>query len=258
MTVHFIGAGPGAPDLITVRGLALIRRCPVILYAGSLVPRDILAEASPQAVLTDTTSLTLDDIIGLIARAHAQGVDVARVHSGDVSIYSAMAEQLRRLQALGIPCEICPGVPSFAAAAARLGIELTLPEVSQSVILTRTSVRSTAVPEAEDLAILGQSRALMVLHLSVGNLAEVVGKLTPLYGADCPVAVVFRATWPDELILRGTLATIETQVADAGLVRTALILVGQALAPDGFGESHLYDPTRCRCPDGPPPARRTS
>ncbi|MBE1236105.1 precorrin-4 C(11)-methyltransferase [Phaeovibrio sulfidiphilus] len=255
MTVHFIGAGPGAPDLITVRGLNLIRRAPVLLYAGSLVPEAVIAEAPRDAEITDTTSLTLDEIIDVIRRAHERGLDVARVHSGDVSIYSAMAEQCRRLQALGIPYEICPGVPSFAAAAARLGLELTLPEVSQSVVLTRTAVRSTRMPATEDLETFARSRAVMAIHLSVGNLDAVVAKLVPHYGADCPVAVVFRATWPDELILRGTLETIRTQVQEAGLVRTALILVGQALAPEGFAESHLYDPNRCRCESGPPPAR---
>ncbi|CCG08157.1 precorrin-4 C(11)-methyltransferase [Pararhodospirillum photometricum] len=209
MTVHFIGAGPGAPDLITVRGLRLIQRCPVLLYAGSLIPRAVIDEAPPDARLTDTAPLTLDEIIALIAEAHAQGLDVARLHSGDTSVYSAMAEQIRRLKALGIPYDICPGVPSFAAAAAVLGQELTLPEVSQTLVLTRTSVRSSPMPARESLEILGQSGATLVLHLSISNMASVVASLSPLYGPTCPVAVVFRATWPDELVIRGCLADIE-------------------------------------------------
>ncbi|WP_147165047.1 precorrin-4 C(11)-methyltransferase, partial [Pararhodospirillum oryzae] len=254
MTVHFIGAGPGAPDLLTLRAQRLIRACPVLLYAGSLIPREVIAEAPADARIVDTTSLTLDQIIDLLAEAHAQGHDVARLHSGDPSVYSAMAEQIRRLQARGIPYDICPGVPSFAAAAALLGQELTLPEVAQTVILTRTAQCSTALPPRESLEILGQSGATLVLHLSIGNMTHVVDTLTPLYGAECPVAVVFRATWPDELVLRGTLSDIQAKVEAAGLIRTALILVGPSLALPCFAESHLYAADRERAP-APPPGR---
>lgn len=240
MTVHFIGAGPGAPDLITVRGLGLIRRCPVVLYAGSLVPAEVVAEAPADARVVDTAPLTLDEIIGEMAQAHGCGLDVARVHSGDPSLYGAIAEQMRRLDDLGIPYDITPGVPAFAAAAAALGSELTLPEISQTVILTRTAVRSSAMPAGEDLATLGASGATLCLHLSIANLAHVVRELTPLYGADCPVAVVFRASWPDQQILRGTLADIREQVKAAGLTRTALVLVGRVLGEAAFPDSRLY------------------
>lgn len=242
MTVHFIGAGPGAPDLITVRGLALIRKCPVVLYAGSLVPKEVVAQAPKRARVIDTASFTLDDIIAEIESAHGKGLDVARVHSGDPSIYGAIAEQMRRLDALGIPYDLTPGVPSFAAAAAALGLEFTLPEVCQTVILTRTSVRASPMPKGEDLAKLGKSRATIVLHLSINNLAEVVRELTPIYGADCPVAVVWRVSWPDQKLLRGTLATIRGQVKKARLTRTALIIVGRVLGADGFPDSRLYAP----------------
>jgi precorrin-4/cobalt-precorrin-4 C11-methyltransferase len=240
MTVHFIGAGPGAPDLITVRGLRLIERCPVCLYAGSLVPEAIVAAAPAGARVIDTAPLTLDEIIAEMKAADAAGHDVARVHSGDISLYGAVAEQMRRLDALGISYDLTPGVPAFAAAAALLGTELTLPELSQTVILTRTAVRASPMPSREDLATLGASGATLVLHLSVNNLARVVRELTPLYGADCPVAVVYRASWPDEAVLRGTLATIRDQVKQAGFTRTALILVGRVLAADNFPESRLY------------------
>lgn len=240
MTVHFIGAGPGAPDLITLRGLNLIRRCPVCLYAGSLVPAEVVAEAPGGARVLDTAPMTLDEIVAEIESAHTAGHDVARVHSGDPSLYGAIAEQMRRLDALDIPYDIVPGVPAYAAAAAALKRELTLPQVSQTVILTRTAVRASAMPEGEDLATLAQSRATLAIHLSVNNLAMVVRTLAPVYGADCPVAVAYRASWPDELILRGTLATIREKVKAAGITRTALILVGRVLEEEGFEDSRLY------------------
>jgi precorrin-4/cobalt-precorrin-4 C11-methyltransferase len=240
VTVHFIGAGPGAADLLTLRGLRLIERSPVCLYAGSLVPPEILAAAPAGARLVDTAPLTLDEIIAEIAAAHAAGHDVARLHSGDISLYGAIAEQMRRLQALGIPYDLTPGVPAFAAAAAALGVELTLPELAQTVILTRTAVRASPMPAGEELAALGRSGATLVLHLSINNLAKVVRELAPVYGADCPVAVVWRASWPDQKILRGTLATIRGQVKEAGFTRTALILVGRVLAARDATESRLY------------------
>ena len=240
MTVHFIGAGPGAPDLITVRGQRLIARCPVCLYAGSLVPPEIVASAPADARVIDTAPLTLDEIIAEMASAHRAGLEVARVHSGDISLYGAIAEQMRRLRALDIPYDLTPGVPAFAAAAAALGTELTLPEVTQTVVLTRTAVRASPMPAGEDLATLGASGATLVLHLSINNLAKIVRELVPLYGADCPVAVVWRASWPDEAILRGTLATIRAQVKQAGFTRTALILVGRVLAAPDAVPSRLY------------------
>jgi precorrin-4/cobalt-precorrin-4 C11-methyltransferase len=241
MTVHFIGAGPGAPDLITVRGRDLIRRCPVVLYAGSLVPAAVLAEAGADARVVDTAPLHLDQILAEIEAADAAGHDVARVHSGDPSLYGAIGEQIRRLDGAGIPWTIVPGVPAFAAAAAALGRELTLPAVSQTVVLTRTATRSSAMPPGEDLETLGRSGATLALHLSVTNLAAVVRTLTPLYGADCPAAVVYRASWPDEQVLMGTLGTIRDAVKAAGLTRTALILVGRVLDPGaGFADSRLY------------------
>ena len=241
MTVHFIGAGPGDPDLITVKGRRLIESCPVCLYAGSLVPEAIVACAPAGARVCDTAPMTLDEIIAEIAEAHAAGQDVARVHSGDPSLYGAIAEQIRRLHALGIPYAIVPGVPAFAAAAAALGQELTVPEVSQTVILTRTAMKSSAMPEGEDLETLGRSGATLAIHLSVRNLLEVERRLAPLYGADCPVVIAYRVGWPDQAILRGTLATIRDQVRAAKITRTALILVGRALAPTGFPDSALYD-----------------
>jgi precorrin-4/cobalt-precorrin-4 C11-methyltransferase len=240
MTVHFIGAGPGAPDLITLRGLKLIERCQVCLYAGSLVPAEVVAAAPKGARVIDTAALTLDEIIAEMAAAHAVGHDVARVQSGDISLYGAIAEQMRRLDALGIAYDLTPGVPAFAAAAAALGTELTLPELSQTVILTRTAVRASPMPAREDLATLGASGATLVLHLSINNLARVVRELAPLYGADCPAAVVWRASWPDERVLRGTLSTIRDQVKAAGFTRTALIIVGRVLAAEPAPESRLY------------------
>lgn len=241
MTVHFIGAGPGAPDLITLRGLRLIRRCPVVLYAGSLVPPDVVAEAPEGARVIDTAPMTLDQITAEMASANDAGQDVARVHSGDPSLYGAIAEQMRRLHALGIAYDITPGVPAFAAAAAALGTELTLPGVSQSVVLTRTAVRASAMPEGETLEGFAATGATLAIHLSVNNLAKVVRELTPRYGPDCPVAVVYRVSWPDEAVIQGTLEDIRDKVKAAGFTRTALILVGPALAAEGFADSRLYD-----------------
>ena len=240
--IHFIGAGPGAPDLITVRGLRLIERCPVCLYAGSLVPDAVVAAAPKGARVIDTSALTLDEIVAEMEAAHEKGLDVARVHSGDLSLYGAIAEQMRRLDALDIPYDLTPGVPAFAAAAAALGLELTLPGIVQTVILTRTAVRSSPMPAGEELASLARSRATLAIHLSIANLAKVVRDLTPAYGADCPVAVVHRASWPDQRILRGRLADIRAQVKRAGLTRTAIILVGRALGASSFAESRLYAP----------------
>jgi precorrin-4/cobalt-precorrin-4 C11-methyltransferase len=242
MTVHFIGAGPGAPDLITVRGLALIRRCPVCLYAGSLVPAEVVAEAPAGARVVDTAPMNLDEIVAEMEDADDKGLDVARVHSGDPSIYGAVAEQMRRLDALGIPYDVTPGVPSFTAAAAALGAELTLPDVSQTIILTRTAVRSSAMPEGEDLATLGRTGATLAIHLSIANLAHVVKELTPLYGKDCPVAVAYRVSWPDQAFIKGTLGDIRERVKSAGLTRTALILVGRVLGGAEFSDSRLYAP----------------
>lgn len=239
MTVHFIGAGPGAPDLITLRGRDLIAACHVCLYAGSLVPEALLAHCPPGAEIVNTASLSLDEIIAVISVAHAAGKDVARLHSGDLSVWSAMGEQLRRLRALSIPYDVTPGVPSFAAAAAALAAELTLPGVAQSVVLTRTSGRASAMPEGEDLVNFAKTGATLAIHLSVHVLEKVVADLTPHYGADCPVAVVWRASWPDQRIVRATLATLQTAIG-AEMERTALILVGHALGSDDFDESRLY------------------
>ena len=240
MTVHFIGAGPGAPDLITVRGLHLIERCPVCLYAGSLVPRAIVAAAPPGARIIDTAPLTLDQIVAEIEIAHREGADIARVHSGDPSIYGAIAEQIRRLEALGIPYDVTPGVPAFAAAAAALCRELTLPSVSQSVVLTRTATRSSDMPDAESLDRFAATGATLAIHLSVTNLARVVRELLPFYGSSCPVVVAYRVSWPDEQLIRGTLGDIRDAVKRAGITRTALILVGPALAGEGGTDSRLY------------------
>jgi precorrin-4/cobalt-precorrin-4 C11-methyltransferase len=241
VTVHFIGAGPGAADLITVRGQRLIGQCPVCLYAGSLVPAEIVAGAPAGARVIDTAPLTLDDIIAEMADADAQGLDVARVHSGDPSLYGAIAEQIRRLEALGIAYDVTPGVPAFAAAAAALGKELTVPEVCQTVIVTRTAMKSSAMPEGEDLVTLGRSGATLAIHLSVRNLARIEKDLTPLYGADCPVIVAYRVGWPDEAFIKGTLSDIRAKVRAAKLTRTALIFVGRALEAGGFRDSALYD-----------------
>jgi precorrin-4/cobalt-precorrin-4 C11-methyltransferase len=242
MTVHFIGAGPGAADLITVRGRDLIARCPVCLYAGSIVPRDLIALAPPGARVIDTAAMNLDEIEAEFVRAHAAGEDVARLHSGDLSIYSALAEQLRRLRRHGIPYTLTPGVPAVAAAAAALGTELTVPEVAQSVVLTRMPGRASAMPEREKLAAFAATGATLAIHLAIPVIDKIVAELTPFYGADCPAAVVVRASWPQEIVLRGTLADIAGKVAAAQAERTALVLVGHALAAEEFRDSALYDP----------------
>ncbi len=240
MTIHFIGVGPGAADLITVRGLNLLQRCSMVLYAGSLIPEDVLFAKKSGANCVNTAHLTLDEIITIMAATHADGEDVARLHSGDPSLYGAIAEQMRRLTALSIPYTVTPGVPAFAAAAAALATALTVPGISQTVILTRTAVRTDPMPPGEELASLGRSQATIVIHLSINNLAAVVRDLTPLYGIDCPVAVVYRASWPDQHILYGTLDTIHDQVKAAGFLQTALIIVGQTLGGCNFRESRLY------------------
>jgi len=240
MTVHFIGAGPGAADLITVRGRSLVERCPVCLYAGSIVPPEILSWCPPGARLVDTAPLDLDAIAAEFVRAHERAEDVARLHSGDLSIWSALGEQIRRLDALGIAYTITPGVPAFAAAAAALGRELTVPEVAQSVVLTRTSGRASAMPETECLATFAQTGATLAIHLSIHVIENVVDELLPAYGADCPAAVVWRASWPDERVLKGTLGTIAPKVRAEKLERTALILIGRALDASGFRDNALY------------------
>jgi precorrin-4/cobalt-precorrin-4 C11-methyltransferase len=242
MTVHFIGAGPGAPDLITLRGLRLIERCPVCLYAGSLVPVDILAAAPSDARVVDTAPLTLDEILAHMIEAYDCGLDVARLHSGDPSLWGAIAEQMRRLEGLGIPFDVTPGVPSFAAAAAALGCELTLPEIAQTVILTRTATRSSPMPAGEDLERLGAIGATLAIHLSIANLSRIVRALQPLYGADCPTVVAYRVSWPDQRLIRGTLGDIRDKVKAARITRTALVLVGPALAGAPAPESRLYAP----------------
>ena len=242
MTVHFIGAGPGAPDLMTLRGMALLRAAPVVLYAGSLIPEAVIAEADKSARVVDTAPLILDEIIALMETAHAAGQDVARLHSGDPSLYGAIAEQIRRLDALGIGYDITPGVPAYAAAAAALGCELTLPGIVQSVILTRTSVRASAMPAGEELATLAATGATLAVHLSINNLAKVVRELTPHFGAECPAAIAYRVSWPDEILIRGTLGDIRAKTKPLRLTRTALILVGRALDAAAFDDSKLYDP----------------
>jgi len=241
VTVHFIGAGPGAADLITVRGRELIARCPVCLYAGSLVPAALLDFCPPGARVVDTAPLSLDEIVAECVAATRRGDDVARLHSGDLSIWSALGEQLRRLDAAGIVCSVTPGVPSFAAAAAALGRELTLPEIAQSVVLTRTSGRASAMPPREDLKAFAATGATLAVHLSIHALDGIVAELTPFYGADCPVAIVYRASWPDERIIRATLGTITAEVAEAPIERTAIILVGRVLEAREFRDSALYD-----------------
>jgi precorrin-4/cobalt-precorrin-4 C11-methyltransferase len=242
MTVHFIGAGPGAADLITVRGRDRIAACPVCLYAGSLVAPEILSWCPPGARIVDTAPLSLDAIMAEIEAAHAGGLDVARLHSGDLSIWSALAEQLRRLDGLRIPYTITPGVPAFAAAAAVLGRELTVPALAQSVVLTRTSGRASPMPERERLAAFAATGATLAIHLSIHVITQVMEELIPYYGADCPAAVVFRATWPDETVLRGRLAELSQLVEAKKIERTAIIFVGPALDPREFRESALYAP----------------
>jgi precorrin-4/cobalt-precorrin-4 C11-methyltransferase len=242
MTVHFIGAGPGAADLITVRGRDLIARCPVCLYAGSLIPPALLAHCPPGARIVDTAPLDLDAIEAECVAADQRGQDVARLHSGDLSIYSALAEQMRRLDRRGIAYTVTPGVPAFAAAAAALKRELTVPELAQSVVLTRLPGRASRMPARETLAAYGATGATLAIHLAVQSMARIVAELRPLYGSDCPAAVVHRASWPDQRVLRGTLETIADQVAAAGIDSTAMVLVGPALGADDFSESSLYDP----------------
>jgi precorrin-4/cobalt-precorrin-4 C11-methyltransferase len=241
MTVHFIGAGPGAADLITLRGRDLIARCRVCLYAGSLVPKALLEHCPRGAEIVNTAPLSLDEIIDAMGEATARGEDVARLHSGDLSIWSALGEQLRRLDALGIPYTVTPGVPAFSAAAAALGRELTLPEVAQSVVLTRTSGRASSMPPGESLAAFAATGATLAIHLSIPSLARVVEELTPFYGADCPAAIVYRASWPDERVIRAPLAGLPAALEEALVERTALILVGRALGAEDFRDSALYD-----------------
>ncbi|MGO9007148.1 MAG: precorrin-4 C(11)-methyltransferase [Beijerinckiaceae bacterium] len=242
MTVHFIGAGPGAPDLLTLRGRDLIASCPVCLYAGSLVPKALLAHCPPNARIIDTAPMSLDEIIAECLHADRQGQDVARLHSGDLSIWSALGEQIRRLEAHGITYSVTPGVPAFAAAAAALGCELTLPEVAQSIVLTRTPGRASSMPERETLAAFAQTQATLAIHLSIHALEQVVAELLPSYGETCPVAVVYRASWPDERIISSTLADIVRDIGPQPIERTALILVGKVLGARDFRESALYDP----------------
>ena len=242
MTVYFIGAGPGDPELITVRGLRLIESCKLCLYAGSLVPESIVAAAPADANVIDTAPLTLDDIIAEIETAHEAGLDVARVHSGDPSLYGAIAEQIRRLKALDIDYNVVPGVSAYAAAAAGLGIELTVPEVTQSLILTRTAMKSSAMPAGEELSSLGRTGATLAIHLSIRNLRQIERDLTPFYGADCPVIVAYRVGWPDEAYLHATLSTVRKAVQKEKITRTALIFVGRGLDQNAnFQDSALYD-----------------
>lgn len=242
MTVYFIGAGPGDPDLITVKGKGLIEACHYCLYAGSLVPEAVVAVAPKNGVVMDTASMTLDDIMVIVEEAHQNGHDVARVHSGDPSLYGAIAEQIRRLKAIGVDYKIIPGVPAYAAAAAEMGTELTIPEVAQSIILTRTTMKSSSMPKGEDLDSFGRTGATLAIHLSVRNLREIERVLTPYYGADCPVVVAYRVGWPDQEFVHGTLSDIRSKVMAAKITRTALIFIGPALSEvDGFRDSALYD-----------------
>ncbi len=242
MTVHFIGAGPGAADLITVRGRDLIGRCPVCLHAGSIVSPELLQYCPPGARIVDTAPMSLDEIEAEYLRAAQAGEDVARLHSGDLSVWSAVAEQIRRLEKHGIDYTLTPGVPSFAAAAAALKRELTIPAVAQSLVLTRVSGRASPMPNRETLQGFGATGATLAIHLAIHALDQVVSELTPLYGADCPVAIVVKASWPDERVVRGTLADIAAKVAEQRIERTALIFVGRTLAAEDFRESSLYDP----------------
>jgi precorrin-4/cobalt-precorrin-4 C11-methyltransferase len=242
MTIHFIGAGPGAPDLITVRGRDLIAASPVCLYAGSLVPKALLDYCPPGARILDTAPMSLDEIVAEMVRATEQGQDIARLHSGDLSIWSALGEQLRRLTALEIPYTVTPGVPAFAAAAAVLGRELTVPSIAQSVVLTRMPGRASRMPERERLKTFAASGATLAIHLAIHAMDAIVAELVPDYGSDCPVAVVMRASWPDERVLRGTLETIRALLSAEPMERTALVFVGRALEAADFDESALYSP----------------
>jgi len=241
MTVHFIGAGPGAADLITVRGRDLLARCLVCLYAGSIIPHALLAHCPSGARIVDTAPMSLDEIEAEFVSAQEQGLDVARLQSGDLSVFSALAEQLRRLDQHGIPYTLTPGVPAFAAAAAALGRELTVPEIAQSVVLTRIPGRASRMPEGETLAAFAATGATLAIHLAIHALDSVIAELIPFYGADCPVAVVAHASWPEEKIVRGTLGDIPSKLAAEPIERTALILVGRALAAEDFRDSALYD-----------------
>ncbi len=244
MTVHFIGAGPGDPDLITVKGRRLIEQCPVCLYAGSLVPEAVVAYAPEGARVLDTAPMTLDDTHAEIVKAHSEGKDVARVHSGDPSLYGAIAEQIRRLKTENIPYDITPGVSAYAAAAAAMGQELTIPEIAQSLILTRMSMKSTDMPPGETLENFGRTGATIVIHLAIRNLREIERQLAPHYGPDCPVVVAYRVGWPDQKFIKGTLSTIREAVRVQKITRTALIFVGPAVdTPSDFKDSALYDPT---------------
>lgn len=246
MTVHFVGAGPGAADLLTVRAVRLLESAPVVLYAGSLVPPEVLSVAGAAAELIDTADLDLDEIIAIIAASHAAGDDVVRLHSGDPSIFSAVAEQGRRLDILGIPWSVTPGVPAYAAAAAALKRELTLPRVGQTLVLTRIASAATPMPPGEDLPALARSGATLALHLAVQEPQRLVAELGPHYGLDCPVAVVARASRPDEVIVRGTLGELPALVSAAGIRRTAIVFVGRVLGDEAFGDSHLYSSDRLR------------
>jgi precorrin-4/cobalt-precorrin-4 C11-methyltransferase len=246
VTVHFVGAGPGAADLITLRAQRLIAACDVCLYAGALVPAEVLSHAAPGTRLVDTQHLNLDEIVAELEAAHRTGDEIVRLHSGDISIYSAAAEQMRRLDDLGIPWDITPGVPAFAAAAAALGRELTLPGVAQTVILTRFGRRASAMPEGEELGRLAAHGATLVVHLGVQAIDEIAATLAEHYGPGCPAAVVARASWPDETVVRGTLATIAADCEALGLRKTATIIAGPALAAAGFSDSHLYSRARER------------
>jgi precorrin-4/cobalt-precorrin-4 C11-methyltransferase len=247
--VQFVGAGPGAADLLTVRATRLLAQADTVLYPGSYLDSKVLESCSPTADLVDTQSLNLDDIVAQIIEAHHSARRVVRLVSGDPSLYSAVSEQTRRLDAAGVPWEITPGVPAYAAAAARLGHELTVPLVAQSVVLTRMQARSTAMPDTESLTAFAATRATLVLHLAITAIRPLMDEIAPTHGPQCPVAVVYRASQPEELILRGTVADIAEKVESAGLKRAAIILVGEALgaqADPRAGESHLYDPQRDR------------
>ncbi|AXB48126.1 precorrin-4 C(11)-methyltransferase [Amycolatopsis albispora] len=246
MTVHFIGAGPGAADLITVRGRDLLAACAVCLYPGSLTPPDLLAHCPPGARVVDTANLSLDEIVGELTAAHAAGHDVARLTSGDPSLYSTVAEQMRRLDATGVPYDVVSGVPAFAAAAAVLNRELTVPEVGQSLVITRVQARSTSMPPGEDLATFAASGTTLAVHLAITKIDRVAAELIPHYGEDCPAAVVAHASQPGEKILRGTLASLPAQVREAGIGRAAVIFVGRTLAAEKFPDSFLYSAARDR------------
>lgn len=246
MTVHFVGAGPGAADLITLRAAALLGAAETVLYPGTYIDADVLGHCRPDVRLVDTQHLDLNQIVTELASAHEMGHDVVRLTSGDPSIYSAVAEQSRRLDELGVRWDVTPGVPAYAAAAALVGRELTVPLITQSVVLTRAQARSSAMPETEALSRFAATRATLVLHLAITRTREVMAELADQYGTDCPVVVVYRASQPDELVLRGTVADIADQVDEAGLRQAAVILVGRALDPRGAGQSFLYDPARDR------------